>query len=375
MNVSSSVRMCSLHLMHPMSNVLSRVLFWFAVSVVLVAAYALPVAAQVETGIELKPAIIEESVDPGAQLQYEINVTNISDAPQTYYLFTRDIIGAGDNGAPIFADEGLEPTGFEISQWITLATQELPVEPGATAVITFTVAVPQDATPGSHFGGIFVSLEPPRLRQSGATIGYDVGSIISLRIAGDAVDSGSIRSFSTGNYVYGSLASIDFNVRIENSGNTLLRPFGPLEVHNMFGKRVATITFNENQSGVFPGQSRDFTQSWSGEGTGFGRYKANISLIYGPQGKQQTMSNTLSFWVLPMNIILPAAGVLAVLLLIVYVSIKLYVRRQLSMAGMSNRRVASRRQRGPGSSAFLLVFVAMLTVTALFLILLLVLFA
>ena len=144
----------------------------------------------------------------------------------------------------------------------------------------------------------------------------------------------------------------------------------------MFGKRVATLTMNDTKAGIFPGQTRDFTMVWKGEGTGFGRYKADVSLIYGPQGRQQTMSNSLSFWVLPMNIILPALGVLAVLLLIVYVSIKVYVRRQLSMAGVSSRRNVSRRRGGgPDSSAFLLVFVAMLTVTALFLILLLVLFA
>ncbi len=358
-----------------MLNVLPRAFFVILLSLLFLGSYTgVASAQQAESGVELKPAMIEETIEPGVQYQYDITVSNVSDQTQTFYLFTRDIVGAADNGAPLFADEGLEPTGYELSEWITLGAQELTIEPNGSAVLNFVVSVPQNAAPGSHFGGVFISKEAERSRQTGAAIGYEVGSILSLRVAGEAKEAGTIRSFSTGNYVYSTL-SVDFHARIENEGNTLIRPFGPLEVYNMFGKRVATLTFNESQSGIFPKQTRDFTLNWTGEGTGFGRYKANVSLIYGPQGRQQTMSNSLSFWVLPMNIILPAAGILAVLLLIVYVSIRIYVRRQLSMAGISNRRVVSRRRSGPDSSAFLLVFVSMMTVTALFLIILLILFA
>lgn len=358
-----------------MSNAFCRSVLVLFAAMLLTSCFALNVHAQTAAGVELRPASIEPNlaVQPGSTLEYEITVSNVSSQAQTFYLLKKDIIGAGDNGAPLFASDELETTGFEISTWITLASEELTIEPNGSAPLKFTVTVPENASPGSHFGGIFISHEPPRSRETGAAIGYEVGSIISLRVAGDVKEQGTIRSFSTGNYVYGSL-SVDFHARIDNEGSTLIRPFGPLEVYNMFGKRVATLTFNESQSGIFPGQTRDFSLQWSDDGTGFGRYTADVSLIYGLPGAQQTMSNSLSFWVLPMNIIGPALAVLAVLLLIVYVSVRMYVRRQLSMAGVSKRRVAS-RHRGPDSSAFLLVFVSMLTVTALFLIILLVLFA
>ncbi len=345
-----------------------------SIASVFLALLAFPVYAQEETGISIKPAIVEETADPGQQLQFDISFTNLSSSEQTYYLFTRDIVGAGDNGAPIFAEDGLEPTGYELSQWMQLSAEEIKVPSQGEQSVSVVVTVPAEATPGGHFAGVFASLEPPRVRQTGAAVGYEVGSIVSIRIAGDVNETGTIRSFSTGNYIYGSL-NVDFNARIENSGSTLIRPFGPLEVYNMFGKRVATLTFNDNQAGVFPRQTREFTLAWTGEGTGFGRYKANVSLIYGPQGKQQTMSNALSFWVLPVNIILPAVGILAVLLLVVYVSIRVYIKNQLSRAGMSGRRMVRARRGGSDTSAFFLVFIAMLTVTALFLILLLVLFA
>jgi hypothetical protein len=76
-----------------------------------------------------------------------------------------------------------------------------------------------------------------------------------------------------------------------------------------------------------------------------------------------------------MNIFLPALGALLFLLLVTYVSVRLYVRRTLNRMGASgSRRVVSRRRKG-GMSAVLLVTVVMLAVTALFLIILLALFA
>ena len=344
--------------------------------VLLSALFLLPafsVFAQNGTGVGLRPATIEETADPGEIQQHAIGVTNLSGVRQTYYLFTRDIVGVEGQGVPIFADENQEKTGFELTQWLTLGATEVTLEPGEEQEVNVTIAIPENATPGSHFGGVFVSLQPPRMRSTGAAVGYEVANIISIRVAGDAVESAQIRSFATDNFIYGK-PKVDFVARVENKGNVLVRPIGPVEVHNMFGKRVALLTMNESKGGVFPLSERTFQITWEDEGPGFGRYEAILSMVYGAQGQQATISSTASFWVLPMNIILPAAGVLAVLLLVVYVGVRLYVNRAIS--GYSGARRVVRRRRGRGGmSALLLVVIVMLAVTALFLIILLALFA
>lgn len=328
--------------------------------------------AQGQSGVGLKPATIEETADPGVTEKYTIEVTNLSGTQQTYYLFTRDIVGVADGGTPLFADEGQEKTGFEMTEWITLNIQEITLKPAQSGPVEVTVAIPENATPGSHFAGFFVSLTPPKMRSSGAAVGYDVASIISLRVAGDAFANAQIRSFSTDNYIHGE-SKVDFRARIENKGTVLVRPTGPLEIYNMFGKRVALATFNENKSGVFPFATREFELQWVDEGPGFGRYQARLSLLYGEQGRLSTISSTLSFWILPMNIIGPALGVLAVLLISSYIAVRVYIRRSMSSV-VGGRRLV-RRQRGSGVSVLLTVAVVMLGVTALFLILLLALFA
>jgi hypothetical protein len=331
--------------------------------------------AQSDAGIGLKPANIAENMELGESRQFTILVENVSEQDQNYYIFKRDISGVRDGGVPIFADNNMDTGGFALSDWIQLESDRLEVKAGEERAMTFVVSVPQNASPCDHFGGIFVSAEPPELEASGAAIGYQVANIVSIRVAGECIEKAQIRQFSTDNYFYGS-SNVEFNLKFENSGNTLLRPTGPLTITNMFGKEVANLTFNEEQAGVFPGVTREFIFSWTSDQTGFGRYEAMVSPSYGEEGFKQTAFSTATFWILPMNIILPAAGVLAVLLLVAYVSIRVYVKRQLAYYGAtSGTRKLVRRRSNNSSTPLLLILVVMVSVTALFLLILLALFA
>ncbi len=331
--------------------------------------------AQNDAGIGLKPANITENMDPGETRQFTVLVENVSGQDQNYYIFKRDISGVRDGGVPIFADRNLDSGGFALSDWVQLESDRLEVKSGEERAMSFVMSVPQNASPCDHFGGIFVSAEPPELEASGAAIGYQVANIVSVRVAGECIEKAQIRQFSTDNYLYGS-SNVDFNLKFENSGNTLLRPTGPLVITNMFGKEVANLTFNEEQAGVFPGVTREFLFSWKSDQTGFGRYEAMVSPSYGEEGAKQTAFSTATFWILPMNIILPAAGVLAVLLLVAYVSIRVYVQRKLAYYGATaGTRKLVRRRTNSSSTPLLLILVVMLSVTALFLLILLALFA
>lgn len=331
------------------------------------------VSAQSSAGIGISPATIEGPANPGEVKEYKVDVSNLSNTEQTIYLSKKDIVDVRGNGVPVFANEGAEKTGYELTEWVSLPIDQMTLPPNSTQQMEFTLAVPADATPGSHFGGIFLSVQPPRLRESGAAIGYEVANIISIRVAGDAVENAQLRSFSTDNYIYGK-SEIEFTANIRNQGNVLVRPIGPLEIYNMFGEQVATLTFNEREGGVFPGRDREFTITWSDEGPGFGRYQAVLSLSYGSDGQKSTIFSTVSFWILPMNIIGPALAVLVVLLLVTYFGIRTYIRRSLAMYGAGARRIVRQRQRR-GTSMPLLIAIVMLVVTTLFLIILLLLFA
>ncbi len=358
-------------------SVFSRILIvaTFLLSVTITSSLAY---AQGTAGVGIRPATFNEKMSPKEVKQMTIQLNNLSGVDQTFYLSKRDIAGVREGGVPIFASERSEKTGYEISDWITLDKTEIFIPANGSDTVSFVLAVPEIVSPGSHFGGIIVSVEPPEMSESGASIGYEVANIISIRIAGDAEDSAMIRQFSTSQYVYGS-TNVEFEARIENNGNTLVTPMGPLEIHNMFGKRVAQIDFNESGASVYPktNQSnglRSYTTLWEDPGIGFGRYEAILTLTYGEEGGKNNMSSTVTFWILPMNIIGPALGVLAVLLGIIYVFVRLYVKRSMAMisSGSTRRLVRSRQQ---SQFPVMLLVVSMLAMTTLFLIVLLLIFA
>jgi len=336
--------------------------------------------AQGSAGVGIIPAVIDpaEAFQPGQVSKLSFKITNLSPRDQSFFLSTRDIIGVQPGGIPIFANSDSLKTGFEISEWITLSVEEVFIPANGSTDVQFTITVPETVSPGSHFGSIIVSVDPPKLRSSGASIGYEVANIISIRIAGDLKELARFRQFSTSKYIYGS-TKVEFNARIENEGNTLVKPTGPLEIVNMFGKRVALLSFNESQAGIFPktaqsdGQ-REYTILWEDESPGFGRYEALLSLVYGNPGNINTISSTVTFWILPMNIITPALTILAVLFIVIYISVKVYIRRSMAVAssGVSRRLVRSRQQ---NQFPTLLVIISMLAVSALFFIILLALFA
>jgi hypothetical protein len=326
-------------------------------------------------GVQIQPAIIEPTgaLLPGSTHTYEIRVENLNSGPETYYLSVRDISDVGEGGVPVFLEPGDE-SGYELSRWITLSQSQITVEPGAEVVVPFSITIPSDASPGGHFGSVMITSEAPEIRESGAAVGFQVANIISLRIAGDIVEQAAIRQFSTDQFLYGN-KNVTFSVNIENTGNVLVRPIGPLIVRNMFGQEVASLTMNESLAGVFPGRVRDDIRVvWSEDGSGFGRYEAVVSMIYGEVNGKQTTSSTVSFWILPMSIIGPALGILVALLLVVFITVRLYIRRTLAHAMPIRGRQMVRRRQG-GTNVWLLMTVILLAVTALFMLVLLALFA
>ncbi len=335
----------------------------------------LPTTASAQTGVSISPAIIEpgENIEPGSEHHYSIEVENLLDTEQEFYVFVRNISDVGSAGTPVFAESNDEVTGMEVADWIELPFESIVIQGNESADVNFTMRVPEDASPGSHFGGVFFSVDAPEIEKSGAAIGYQVANIISLRIAGDVIESARIRQFSTDKFFYGSL-DVDFNVRIENTGNVLVKPFGPIEIRNMLGQEVDVFTFNEDLSRIIPSKTREFKENWQGTGVGFGRYEVSLSAVYGNEGAIQTMYNTTSFWVLPMQIIGPALAILATILLIVFVVVRVYINRTVAQLSGGTTRVIKRRRRH-GPSPALLLTVVMLTVISLFLIVLLVLFA
>lgn len=278
-----------------------------------------------QLAIKVQPALFEQVVNPGDTFSSSVTVTNPGPATQVFTVSVEDISNITGGGQPVFATSS-EPE-YGVSDWVTLGQSTLTIPGFGSKQAMFTITVPHDATPGGHYGAIFVTYGATRPDFTGTGIGYQVGSLIDLRVAGTADEEAAVRSFSTDKGLYQG-PQVTFTTDVADLGNVILRPRGPIDITNMFGQKVGTVVMNDSGDAIFPGSDRDFTVSWTGTGFMFGRFDAVMSLTYGDD-VQKTVSETTSFWIIPIIPIVAVLGSIIFFILLFIWSLRMYIKRKV----------------------------------------------
>lgn len=279
--------------------------------------------------VSTRPSIIEEVVENGDVKNFTITVTNQSGRTETFYPVVENMMGINDQGAPVFT---LEDRGYGLSEWVLIHQDSLTLNSGESGEFSFTVSVPEEVGPQGYYGAFFVTRQAPEQRRTGAAVDFKVGTILSFRIQGDAYEEINIREFTVGKSVHQSGDKVEFAIVIENKGNVLARPRGTINIVNMFGDQIDQIRVNHPQpGGIFPGNTRTFKVEWEPEGLELGRFHAELDLVYGETGVR-SIGDRVSFWVLPIVAILSVAIGLLILIGIIFVLVRVYIKRQIKAA-------------------------------------------
>lgn len=278
----------------------------------------------------VSPAIIEKNVNPGVSYNFSVNITNNDNQTEDlFYADVHNIKNVTEFGEPVFSDEIGEKTDFEMASWIKVSSDGIKIKAGQTRSLTFSIMVPKDATPGWHAAAIFVGNNPAKVDGSNiSSISYRTAVVISFRVSGTVLDDLQINKFGADGYVFFG-PNVNFEVRLQNIGNALERPIGTIEITDFNGEKVANIDINENRSAVVPGNLKTLNTSWKGDRWLFGRYKAALALSYGSENSYKTAARQTYFWILPGKIIWTSVGGLILLALLVFVFVKIYIRKKI----------------------------------------------
>jgi len=287
----------------------------FCISFLLITLIGVGQAKAQAVGIQISPVKIDELVEAGQVMKRSIKVKNNSDSAKTFYVSLRDFEAGDETGKPVLLEPGSKEGNF-LATWVEIPAEGITFNPYEEKEIEFTISVPSNVGPGGYYGGIFFGTQPPKLslqsadKGAGMSIAQQNGALILLQVKGEVFEEAKIREFRTDKELYSTPFDVNFVVRIENSGNVHVKPYGKIKITNMFGRQVNELVVNEARGNTMPQSIRNYSNlTWSDQ-RGFGRYKADIGLIYGVTANEggqgiKTMVAAKYFWIMPWNIIIP----------------------------------------------------------------------
>ena len=261
--------------------------------------------------LEIDPPLIELSGNPGQTITTQIEVRNISSGPVIVTNQINDFTAKGESGVPDILINAKTKDPYSILGYISplpsfqLKTQQM-------RKVNITINIPPKASPGGHYGVIRFTGTPSALTgKSGVSLSASLGALVLLTVNGHIVENLKTHSFTVssngkGNSGFFQNDPFVFNEVLQNTGNEHVIPTGKITLKDMFGHTVIQMYINQNQGNVLPGSMRKFTELINKQDVGnkrfFGRYTASYNLSYGSPAKQ--LNGTLSFIVIPINLIL-----------------------------------------------------------------------
>lgn len=299
------------------------------------------VNAQGSLSLSVSPTLYDMSANPGQEWNSTIRVINSNPFDMTVFIDTVNFAPQGEVGYARFLPVLQEETqGQTLAEWINIESEEVKIPAEKTIEIPFKIKVPLEAPPGGHYAAILVGTKPD-LQDGGKShleTSQVVTSLVFLSVTGDILEDGQIRSFRTSKYI-SEKPEVEFELRFENMGNVHILPQGEIKITNMWGQERGIIPVNHQTlfGNVLPEQIRKYTFNWKGEWSlaDMGRYKAVAALGYGADSKKFVVSE-IHFWVIPWKIAGTVFLVLFAFVYLIILSIKLYVRKMLAMAGVSH---------------------------------------
>lgn len=287
--------------------------------------------------LTVSPAKAELTGDPGEAISDSFLIINENDTEQTYYTSVKKFEAQGETGTPNFV-----PSKEGLPSWITVQ-EKVTLKKGERVKIPYTISIPPDADAGGNFAAIFLSTVPPSAGEGEVSVGAELGMLVLLKVTGTINEDGGLLSFiiKEGKKVITSIP-VNFNYRFGNKGSDRVKPEGFVTIKNMMGGEVAKIDANKSLGNVLPNSVRSFDVRYGEieapaisapfldhvkfqkENFAFGRYTATLSLAFGDQNKKTESS--VSYFVLPWQLLSVVGGSLLVLILVLAALLKQYNR-------------------------------------------------
>lgn len=202
-------------------------------------------------------------VDPGQHLDDFYLVRNTGTTPQSMKVLATDAFNTA-KGEFGLLDTKAQPA--DAGSWVSFANGQpstvLPLAPGESKVVSFRLAVPANASPGDHAGGIVISVATP---QGTIVVDRRVATRMYVRVKGAiqaALTVGSIAAnYRPALNPFSGTTELKFTVR--NNGNVALAANMVGQVKTYFGIGASGLV-KASVAELLPGSTRVVTMKIAG---------------------------------------------------------------------------------------------------------------
>lgn len=218
---------------------------------------------------------------------------------------------------------------YSAAEWLSLDVTSFVLAPGASQIVTATIAVPASPEPGDHQAAL-VFLVPSGETADNVRINRGIGVPAFITVAGPVDDSVSLGELHADGFAIGGPVTIAAEVRSTGTVHRDFRGTTPLKIHSA-GTATSFPDFT-----VLRGATREITTTW--DPPLFCICHPSVRIV-GADGTAQV--RTIRVIVVPLPLLAGMFGGLLVLMVGVRLSRRGYRANVLKAAGLLPRPVSS----------------------------------
>ncbi|PRY68129.1 uncharacterized protein DUF916 [Glaciihabitans tibetensis] len=194
------------------------------------------------------------TLDPGEVLTDSLVVTNHDAEPLQLDVYPADGFTTTSGQLDVVTRD---VESIEIGAWTAVDTDTIEIPAGESAQVPFTIAIPDDATPGDYAGGIVTSL-PQATQEQGISVDRRLGVRMHVRVLGDLapalVVEDMVVDYTGGFNPFGS-GDATVSYTVHNTGNVRLAATQTVSLAGPFGLFGVEAKDVEDVPEVLPGES------------------------------------------------------------------------------------------------------------------------
>lgn len=206
-------------------------------------------------------------LEPGGTVTDSVTVTNFSDTPVEFQVYASDGVITADGQFDLLP---AATAPKDVGTWITVSAASVTVPAQSSTSVPFTIAVPANATPGDHPGGIVAALTRAGADgQSQVSVENRVGARVHLRVGGEVSPQLSVTGMNVdyrGAWNPFKPGSAQVTYTLQNTGNVRLGSDQTTRIRGLFGIPIAShasdpvpellpgsqVTMKDTIDGVWP---------------------------------------------------------------------------------------------------------------------------